>query len=302
MQKTFWITGSIILIVLVICVFNKNRIIYLYNSKLTEVNYAKQEENEYKVDYHFNYIKENDSLEIANREDIIPEIYYSVNSGVHETKKYCGLNYDNCFQDVYNIIYQDEKTLIINNYVHPFNSFDSIKVTGHNKVVTFEIGYIYSKEEIEAVNNVVSSVMKEKISDDMDIRDKIKVIHDYIIDNTDYDELKSKDINDDTYRSNTAYGVLIQGYGICSGYADAMAVFLDEMGIVNYKISNDKHIWNLVYLDGNWYHLDLTWDDPVSDTNINRSTYFLIDTKALSIINDGVHYFDFDIFSEAKLD
>ena len=86
---------------------------------------------------------------------------------------------------------------------------------------------------------------------------------------------------------------MIQGYGTCNGYADAMAIFLD------YKISNDEHIWNLVYLDGKWYHLDLTWDDPISETNINRDTYFLITTKTLEELNDGTHNFDKKIYSEA---
>ena len=71
------------------------------------------------------------------------------------------------------------------------------------------------------------------------------------------------------------------------------------MNIINYKISNEEHIWNLVYLDGKWYHLYLTWDDPISETNINRDTYFLITTKTLEELNDGTHNFDKKIYSEA---
>ena len=114
------------------------------------------------------------------------------------------------------------------------------------------------------------------------------------------DELKkeTENINDKTYRSNTAYGVLIEHYGICSGYSDAMALFLDKMNIINYKISNDQHVWNLVYLDGTWLHLDLTWDDPVSDKNITRDNYFLITTNTLKKLDDNVHYFSNDLFPE----
>ena len=84
------------------------------------------------------------------------------------------------------------------------------------------------------------------------------------------------------------------------GYADAMAIFLDKLNVINYKISNEEHIWNLVYLDGKWYHLDLTWDDPISDINVNRDTYFLITTNTLEKINDGTHKFDKSIYTEAK--
>ena len=133
----------------------------------------------------------------------------------------------------------------------------------------------------------------------MDTITKIKKIHDYIIDNTEYDINKSKDINNSTYKSNTAYGVLLQGYGICSGYSDAMAIFLHKLNITNYKISNNTHIWNLVYINGVWRHLDLTWDDPISELNINQETYFLISTKELKKLNDKTHDFNIYIFSEA---
>ena len=49
------------------------------------------------------------------------------------------------------------------------------------------------------------------------------------------DYLKSDDITNDTYKSNTAYGVLTQGFGICSGYSDAMKLFLDKLNIINYN-------------------------------------------------------------------
>lgn len=73
---------------------------------------------------------------------------------------------------------------------------------------------------------------------------------------------------------------------------DSMAVFLGKMGIKNIKISNISHVWNLVYLNGAWFHLDLTWDDPVVNTNENLllHNYFLITNtdlqrKILLIIN-----------------
>ena len=125
------------------------------------------------------------------------------------------------------------------------------------------------------------------------------MIHDYIINHTEYDKLKTENINDTTYKSNTAYGVLFEGYGICSGYSDAMKLFLDKLNIINYKISNDQHIWNLVNLDGVWYHLDLTWDDPVSDKNITRDSYFMITTKNLKALDDDVHYYNTVLFKEA---
>ena len=141
--------------------------------------------------------------------------------------------------------------------------------------------------------------MNKLVNDNMPIADKIKNIHDYIIDNTKYDSLKSENINDETYKSNTAYGVLIQGYGICSGYSDAMAIFLNRIGVTNYKISNETHIWNLVYVNGVWRHLDATWDDPISEFNENRDTYFLISYDELEKLKDDTHSFDKQVYKEA---
>ena len=133
----------------------------------------------------------------------------------------------------------------------------------------------------------------------MSVREKIKVIHDYIINSTDYDELKTDNIEDTTYFSQNAYGVLIEHYGICSGYSDAMAIFLNKLNVINYKISNEEHIWNLAFVDGKWLHLDLTWDDPIAQNNVNRDNYFLITTNELKALDDDSHSFNKHIFQEA---
>ena len=54
-----------------------------------------------------------------------------------------------------------------------------------------------------------------------------------------------------------------------------------ELGIKNYRVSNDEHIWNLILINGKWVHLDATWDDPISIQNITSYEYFLVDTNKL---------------------
>ena len=57
---------------------------------------------------------------------------------------------------------------------------------------------------------------------------------------------------------------MIYGEGVCESYADAYAMLLDEVGIPNMLVTfGCEHIWNLVELDGEWYHVDCTWNDPV---------------------------------------
>jgi transglutaminase/protease-like cytokinesis protein 3 len=134
------------------------------------------------------------------------------------------------------------------------------------------------------------------------VHNNIKKIHDYIVNNARYDINKIDNLNDVTYDSNTAYGTLFQGYAVCSGYADTMALFLDKMELPNIKVANDKHVWNLVYIDNKWYHLDLTWDDPVIDNGeqILSHAFFLIDNNQLQHYNTGEHSINYTIYPEAE--
>ena len=68
-----------------------------------------------------------------------------------------------------------------------------------------------------------------------------------------------------------------------------MSIFLNRFNINNYKIASEEHIWNLVYLNNNWLHLDLTWDDPVSNDGKDYlfHTYFLKTTEEVKDADDG---------------
>lgn len=256
-------------------------------------------ENEYYLDRDFEFVQNYDD-EVHNYTELLNYIYHVVNTGSKEGTGYCVREYKNCAKDLEEIGNNKELLSTINNFVHPYNSFSSIIFTYNTKgEFDIKVNKIYSEENIVKINEVVDRVIKENIVDTMTTTQKLKIIHDYIIDNTKYDTLKSKNINDMTYKSNTAIGVLLEGYGICSGYSDAMGIFLDKLGIDNYKISNDTHIWNLVKVNNKWLHIDLTWDDPIYEQNLNRDTYFLITTAELEKLNDDTHSFNKTVFKEA---
>ena len=255
--------------------------------------------NDYYLDNDYSYLN-NYTDDVSNKEELLNYIYYVINTGSDYADGECTKEYTDCIVDLQNIADDEDTLTVINNFVHPFNSFKSISFTYTNKGdFSLSIEHVYSKEEIAEINYIVDNKIKDLITDNMTSTDKIKVIHDFIINNTEYDKLKSDNVKDDTYKSNTAYGVLIQGYGICSGYADTVAIFLNKLGIKNYKISNDSHIWNLVYVNGVWVHLDATWDDPISEYNANRDTYFLIGYDELVKLKDDTHSFDKNIYKEA---
>lgn len=303
--KAILVTGFIAIVVVTICAFQKDKIVYKYYEYTIDKKYSKININDYYKDDNFNYVDDYTESGIKNRNDLINSIYYAINSGTDYIERYIDSDYTNYINDIntltaYNGAEFKKVISTLNNFVHPYNSSNNVKISyGGDYKIGITINRAYTKDEINEINNKVDKILNENVNNNMPPKEKIRVIHDYIINHTEYDKLKYENKNDDTYKSNTAYGVLIEGYGTCNGYADAMEIFLDKMNIINYKISNEEHIWNLVYLDGKWYHLDLTWDDPISDININRDTYFLISTKTLEKINDGTHTFDKNIYSEA---
>ena len=303
--KAILVTGFIAIVVVTICAFQKDKIVYKYYEYTIDKKYSKININDYYKDDNFNYVDDYTESGIKNRNDLINSIYYAINSGTDYIERYIDSDYTNYINDIntltaYNGAEFKKVISTLNNFVHPYNSSNNVKISyGGDYKIGITINRAYTQDEINEINNKVDKILSENVNNNMPPKEKIRAIHDYIIDHTEYDKLKYENKNNDTYKSNTAYGVLIEGYGTCNGYADAMEIFLDKMNIINYKISNEEHIWNLVYLDGKWYHLDLTWDDPISDININRDTYFLISTKTLEKINDGTHTFDKNIYSEA---
>lgn len=303
--KAILVTGFIAIVVVTICAFQKDKIVYKYYEYTIDKKYSKININDYYKDDNFNYVDDYTESGIKNRNDLINSIYYAINSGTDYIERYIDSDYTNYINDIntltaYNGAEFKKVISTLNNFVHPYNSSNNVKISyGGDYKIGITINRAYTQDEINEINNKVDKILNENVNNNMPPKEKIRAIHDYIIDHTECDKLKYENKNDDTYKSNTAYGVLIEGYGTCNGYADAMEIFLDKMNIINYKISNEEHIWNLVYLDGKWYHLDLTWDDPISDININRDTYFLISTKTLEKINDGTHTFDKNIYSEA---
>lgn len=265
-----------------------------------EKKVSKLEKNKYYRNYDFKYVQNVDNFLPNNKEDI-KNIYYTVvNSGMEEFTFYCKSEYTSCIDDV-NDIANDQNTISnINNFVHPFNSFKTLKtiVEGTGKI-TLQVEKVYDEEMIIILNYKVDEIIKNNITSEMDNKTKIKKIHDYIINNASYDKKRSdkKEIN---YKSDNAYGPLIEGYAICGGYTDAMMLFLERLGLKSIKISTENHIWNYVNIDDKWLHLDLTWDDPVTEDGkeILDDSYFLINDDMLKSIEKTEHNYDEEIYAQ----
>ena len=270
------------------------------------------------------YVKEEDFLFVQNIENFMPfskgdlkNIYYTiVNNGWKEFTFYCPSEYVECLEDVKKISNDQDLLTHLNNYVHPYNGFSNVKtVISETGDITVSINYFYSDEQIKAINKKIDEIYKNIITNDMDTYTKILTIHDYIINNTKYDIERNNNGNS-IYHSYIAYGPLLEGYATCNGYTDAMALFLEKMNIPNFKVAmtpeknsdTEGHVWNAVYLNDQWFHLDLTWDDPVSNdgTDYLQHKYFLITTSQLEEADTSgevivtEHQFKKNIYPELK--
>lgn len=259
------------------------------------------EPNKHALSYNFLYVQTTDDFFAKDKEQLINIFYTSLNNGAEEFSFYC--EYDNCEEDV-NEVTESNEFVNINNYVHPYNSYRRIYVSISSlRRITINIEKSYTPNNIASVDKEIDKIISEIITDNMSEREKIMVFHDYIINNTKYDtEYIKKNLSDIDNPSHKAMGPLFYSRALCGGYADVTSVFLNKIGIPNYRISSENHIWNLVYLDNNWYHLDLTWDDPVTsnDTDILLYNFFLISTKQLEDLATGYHSFNKSIYLETN--
>ena len=182
-QKVIVTIGSFVITFITICTFFKNDISYLLTSRSVVRNYGETMENSYFIEDNFDYVDNYEKAELHSKEEIINSIYYIINSGVTTSKRYCAKDYKDCYKDMESISNDTNLLSILNNYVHPYNSFDSIIFNFDENVIEIEIKHTYTKEEITKLNNIVDEVINKNIKNNMTVEQKVKAIHDYIVKN-----------------------------------------------------------------------------------------------------------------------
>lgn len=164
------------------------------------------------------------------------------------------------------------------------------KKTLQTKVILAS-NYHHTPEQESLVNQWVDLKIIEWDLRNLSDYDKVKTIHDNIISNASYIDTVNpnegeKNTTITTYAGisvHSPYSIIANEKGVCQSYASLFQKFCDRLEIpCRYIVgigTNDSqisdHAWNKVQIDGNWYNIDLTWDDPVVNFNgirIDRST------------------------------
>lgn len=189
-------------------------------------------------------------------------------------------------------------------YLNPNNIYINIEETSRIWGTTFNvfinnatsISYLEdgfnSKEDVNNAEAKIEEVKNNIIAQTTGKSDyeKIKIIHDYLVDTIEYDTTVSNE-----YIYNL-YGALVLKNCVCEGYAKAFQYLMNELGIenlmvigtgTNSKNETENHAWNYVKLNDAWYAVDATWDDPIIIgggrlSNKSRYKYFLKGSKTMN--------------------
>lgn len=166
---------------------------------------------------------------------------------------------------------------------------------------TFQYGESYSqKSEVETF---AENTVKNEINSSMSNYIKIKALHDFLVNYSSYDT---------TYAY--PYQLVSTKKGICQSYSGLFWMLLKKAGFesriifkgygedntatANNGNNTEAHAWNLVLLDGYWYHIDATWDDPLGEQPILVYNYFLKSDATMS----KDHSWDTNAYSKSIYD
>ena len=247
-----------------------------------------------------NYVHNTDKLIASNKQDLINIYYSTLNNGYEKLTFYCDDSYVNCLNDISELNFEDSNFSYTNQLVNVYNSYSSIESSyTNNSRIEIKINKKYSEEDINRIDKKINDVINSlNINNYQNTRDKIKIFHDYLAAYNSYDEDMAKNGKSE-YHSDSAVGALLEGKAICSGYTDALSLFLDKIGIENVRVASNSHVWNALKLNNTWYHIDMTWDDPIviGGANIIQYDYFMITTKELENKNNDEHIFNKDIYN-----
>lgn len=231
--------------------------------------------------FYYSYLS--DSMKV-----VYEEIYNSILTGKEvEVSTLSKENMDIAFQCVLN----DFPEIF---YVSGYHYTEHTRATEIVKLV-FKADYTMSKEEIQTAQTAIDAYVQKcfaGMQPGMSQYEQVKYVHDYIINNTEY--------HLDAPNNQNICSVFVEGRSVCQGYAEATQYLLQKRGFViavvnGYVDNGNRHAWNILMVDGNYYYLDTTWGDvdyqsaEGYDTGISKEVmpinydYFLITTSQLKV-------------------
>lgn len=184
---------------------------------------------------------------------------------------------------------KDKFTLAPGTHTYALKEFKQVKPTKftvrYGMLAAIQTGNTkgWKDSEEKTVVDKCAEIYKEIIKNGMTDREKVTAIHDYLIYHADY--TANGDLNQASMWNHSIGGLVLDGSAVCEGYARAFYLFCKAAGVdceyvYGYglpKTDDSSHAWNYVKVDGKWYYVDCTWDDPIGGHNENKK-YFMSET------------------------
>ena len=142
----------------------------------------------------------------------------------------------------------------------------SASYTSTQATLTYNMKYLTTYSQEQAVDKEVKNVLDSLDVYDKDTYQKVLAVHDYIVQNIDYDY---------SLQNHSAYNAIIDKSVVCQGFATITCKMLKELNIGVRLITGPNHAWNIVKLGSYWYNTDNTWDENTSTSSNISYKYFL---------------------------
>lgn len=172
-----------------------------------------------------------------------------------------------------------------------------------DKTVSLKFTGAYSKQEDELLKcqqmiDKYTDTCLRRMPETKDEYEKVKYVYDYIVSHTNYN-LDAKD-------NQSIISVCAYGQSVCQGYSKTMQYILNKLGIPCILVTGvddtgEGHSWNIAYVDGKWYGIDVTWGDASYRTNVPEALpginydYLCIDDETMNKTHKRTEYIDYPV-------
>ena len=181
------------------------------------------------------------------------------------------------------------KSIILVLFLFAFSSFFAIQnyaTSYFAPIVDASLMNSYLAEDEsgnDEINKIINHFAQNYITNSMSDFEKEMQIIRYLVETVDFDK---EEVNKGSYKitdSYKAYGALVNGKAVCSGYAKAFDLLAKACGLSTIIVTGtatnsngitEAHAWNQIYLDDAWYNVDVTWEDPVTTVELGSNMLF----------------------------
>jgi transglutaminase/protease-like cytokinesis protein 3 len=146
--------------------------------------------------------------------------------------------------------------------------------------IQFRFSYWESKKETDYVDQRISGILKGIIYQGMGDEEKEKAIHDWLAQHVKFDDSLKLHSAFAGLSATTQYETVCQGYALL--FYKMLSLIGIESRIVEGVADQEDHIWNMVKIKGQWYHVDVTWDRVLAGTSVPRYNYFNVTDRQIA--------------------